>query len=67
MSSLHMVGYVVACIKKIYCNIFLTLSQLKQAEDAFREEDEEIEEVRKEFTVRVAATEKKFQATAKVL
>lgn len=41
-------------------------SQLKQAEDALKTEDEEIEEVRKEFTVRVAATEKKFHAAAKV-
>lgn len=39
--------------------------QLKQAEDAFKGENEEIEEVKKEFTVRVAATEKKFQAAAK--
>lgn len=41
-------------------------SQLKQAEDTLKTDDEEIEEVRKEFTVRVAATEKKFNAAAKV-
>lgn len=40
-------------------------SQLKQAEDSLKVEDEEIEEVRQEFTLRVAATEKKFQAAAK--
>jgi len=37
-----------------------------QAEDALKADDTEIEEVREEFTVRVAATEKKFQAAAKV-
>ena len=41
-------------------------SQLKQAEDSLKVENEEIDEVREEFTVRVAATEKKFQAAAKV-
>lgn len=42
------------------------LSQLKQAEAALKAEDQEVDEVRQEFTVRVAATEKKFQAAAKV-
>ncbi|XP_074606065.1 TATA element modulatory factor-like isoform X2 [Acropora palmata] len=39
--------------------------QLEQAEIAFKTDDQEIEEVRKEFTVRVSTTEKKFQAAAK--
>ncbi|XP_067044419.1 TATA element modulatory factor-like isoform X3 [Acropora muricata] len=39
--------------------------QLEQAEMAFKTDDQEIEEVRKEFTVRVSTTEKKFQAAAK--
>ena len=46
--------------------MLLFVSQLKQAEVALKAEDEEIEEVRQEFTVRVAATEKKYQAAAKV-
>ena len=46
--------------------ILLFVSQLKQAEATLKAEDEEIEEVRQEFTVRVAATEKKYQAAAKV-
>jgi len=46
--------------------MLLFVSQLKQAEAALKTEDEEIEEVRQEFTVRVTATEKKFQAAAKV-
>ena len=46
--------------------ILLFVSQLKQAEAALKAEDEEIEEVRQEFTVRVTATEKKYQAAAKV-
>ena len=41
-------------------------SQLKQAEASLKADDEEIDDVRQEFTVRVAATEKKFQAAAKV-
>lgn len=40
-------------------------SQLKQAEAALKTDDEEIEEVRREFTVRVAATETKFKNAAK--
>ena len=47
-------------------SLFAFLSQLMQAEDALEADDTEIEEVREEFTVRVAATEKKFQAAAKV-
>lgn len=47
-------------------HILLFVSQLKQAEAALKAEDEEIEEVRQEFTVRVTATEKKYQAAAKV-
>ena len=46
--------------------LFIFVSQLKQAEAALKAEDEEIEEVRQEFTVRVTATEKKYQAAAKV-
>ena len=46
--------------------LFIFVSQLKQAEAALKAEDEEIEEVREEFTVRVTATEKKYQAAAKV-
>ena len=46
--------------------IFKYNSQLEQAEIAFKTDDQEIEEVRKEFTVRVSTTEKKFQAAAKV-
>ena len=46
--------------------IFKYNSQLEQAEMAFKTDDQEIEEVRKEFTVRVSTTEKKFQAAAKV-
>ena len=52
-------------------NLFVVLfifyySQLEQAEIALKTDDQDIEEVRKEFTVRVATTEKKFQAAAKV-
>lgn len=47
-------------------HVLLFVSQLKQAEAALKAEDEEIEEVRQEFTVRVTATEKKYQAAAKV-
>ena len=46
--------------------LFIFVSQLKQAEAALKAEDEEIEEVRQEFTVRVTAMEKKYQAAAKV-
>ena len=46
--------------------LVIFVSQLKQAEAALKAEDEEIEEVRQEFTVRVTATEKKYQAAAKV-
>ena len=46
--------------------LFIFVSQLKQAEAALKAEDEEIEEVRQEFSVRVTATEKKHQAAAKV-
>ena len=46
--------------------LFIYNSQLEQAEIALKTDDQEIEEVKKEFTVRVATTEKKFQAAAKV-
>lgn len=48
------------------CLFIFYNSQLEQAEIAFKTDDQEIEEVRKEFTVRVSTTEKKFQAAAKV-